>query len=83
MWGRFVTCTPEYAKNHVIRRELVRCSAEKQDSALKTALWIDVIPDLYKPEPESKPKPEPKTKSNGKPNGKLKDKIKKKVEVKK
>ena len=45
-WRRFVVCTPEYAKNHVIRRELVRCSAEKQESAIAKALWIDSIPDL-------------------------------------
>ncbi len=44
-FGRFVKCRPEFAKNMVIRRELVRCSAEKQASAFKKALWIDVIPD--------------------------------------
>ena len=48
MWGRFVSCTPEYAKNYVIRRELVRCSAGKQESAIAKALWIDVIDDLSK-----------------------------------
>jgi len=53
MWGRFVCCTPEYAKNQVIRRELVRCSAEKQESAIAKALWIDLIPDLRKPDSES------------------------------
>ena len=45
MWGRFVTCTPKYAKNYVIRHELVRCSTEKQASVLKSALWIDRVPD--------------------------------------
>lgn len=39
--GRFVKCRPEYAKNHVIRRELVRVSSEKLDSL--NPLWIDSI----------------------------------------
>lgn len=49
-WGRFVRCRPIFAKNHVIRHELVRCKgkAGKQDSAMKTALWIDSIDDPLK-----------------------------------
>ena len=76
----FVVCTPEYAKNYVIRRELVRCSADKQESAIAKALWIDSIPDIRKPEPkpESKPELDSKPKSNDKPEGKAKDKPKKK-----
>ena len=67
--GRFVTCTALYAKNHTIRHELIRCKADKQESASKDSLWIDVIGDLSKKKPEPKPeikqKPKPKSK-NGK-----------------
>lgn len=43
--GRFVKCRPEYAKNHVIRHELVRCPTGKQDSVVET-LWIDSEPEI-------------------------------------
>ena len=62
-WGRFVCCTPLYAKNHVIRRELIRCSTEKQESVAKTALWIDSLPDPRKQESKQKPESKPKSKS--------------------
>ena len=68
----FIVCTPEYAKNYVIRRELVRCSAEKQESAIAKALWIDSIPDLRKPEAEAKAKPEPKPEAKPKVKSKAK-----------
>lgn len=48
--GRFVKCRPEFAKNYVIRRELVRCSAEKQASV--KALWIDSVPEPVKTQPK-------------------------------
>ncbi len=72
-WGRFVTCTPEYAKNYVIRRELVRGKADKQESAIAKALWIDSIPDLRiadKAEPKPKPRKKSKGKGKAKPKGK-------------
>ena len=65
-WGRFVTCTPIYAKNYVIRRELIRGKADKQESAIKDSLWIDVIGDLRK----KKPEPNPEIKQTQKPKSK-------------
>jgi len=67
--GRFVECRPEYAKNHVIRRELVRVSAEKQDSIRDRLIWID-----SQPEPEEVAEPEsiiPKKKKGRKSNAKI------------
>lgn len=44
--GRFVECRPVFAKNHVIRRELIRCFAASKDSAESVnALWIDTEPN--------------------------------------
>ena len=74
--GRFVTCTALYAKNHTIRHELIRCKADKQESAIKDSLWIDVIDDLRKKKPEPKPEPKPETKQKPKSkNGKQKNTI--------
>ena len=52
--GRFVKCRPEYAKNYVIRRELVRVSPLKQASV--KALWIDVFDEPKKQKAVSEPK---------------------------
>lgn len=68
--GRFVTCTPLYAKNYTIRHELIRCKADKQESAIKDSLWIDVIDDLRKKRPELSPEIKPETKQKQKPKSK-------------
>ena len=47
-FGTFVRCTPKYAKNYVIRHELIRCPAGKQESVIEKALWIDVIDNPLK-----------------------------------
>lgn len=44
--GRFVKCRPEFAKNYVIRRELVRCSTEGQESV--ESLWVDILEEPKK-----------------------------------
>ena len=64
--GRFVECRPEFAKNYVIRREMVRCSANKQDSI--KPLWID-----SEPKPKAKQKPVT-LKKNQKPKRRLNEK---------
>lgn len=48
---RFVWCRAIFAKNYVIRRELVRCSSKrpaKQDAVQLNAIWIDTIDDPLK-----------------------------------
>jgi hypothetical protein len=52
-FGRFVKCRPEFAKNYVIRRELIRCFSDKQDSV--DALWIDNVPEPKEEKKEIKP----------------------------
>jgi len=48
MSGRFVWCRAIFAKNYVIRRELVRCFSKgtaKQDAVKVNAIWIDTEPE--------------------------------------
>ena len=65
-WGRFVCCTPQYAKNHVIRRELIRCKTDRQASVLSSALWIDSVLDPRIADKVAKTKPKPRKKSKAK-----------------
>ena len=48
---KFVWCRAIFAKNYVIRRELVRCPSNrpaKQDAVQVNAIWIDTIDDPLK-----------------------------------
>ena len=48
---KFVWCRAIFAKNYVIRHELVRCRSKrsaKQDAAQVNAIWIDTIGDPLK-----------------------------------
>lgn len=58
--GRFVECRPEFAKNYVIRREMVRVSAENTKSLDVT--WIDSKSKPVKEKSKAAEKPEPKVK---------------------
>ncbi len=85
MTGRFVYCRILFAKNYVIRRELVRCfsPSAKQDAVIVQAkkvkaLWIDSMPDPVKV--NGKPKAEGKpNKDAGKVNGKSPAKVESKA----
>jgi len=51
MSGKFVWCRAIFAKNYVIRHELVRCRSKrpaKQDAVLVNAAWIDIMDDPLK-----------------------------------
>lgn len=73
--GNFVWCRAIFAKNYIIRRELVRCFSKrpaKQDAVEVNAIWIDSIPEPDKNQKETEKSPMPRDKQIKKTKSKSK-----------
>jgi len=49
--GKFVWCRAIFAKNYVIRHELIKCPSKRsamQDAVTVNAIWIDSMPEPKK-----------------------------------